>query len=81
MLRGDGIPSAPSLAMQELLRQATDITTLHPVGQPYSNPYLILDLSRAVFLKKVQLDSPQQSQWHQCLARSCVSLLLQSLDY
>jgi len=30
MLRGDGIPSAPSLVMQELLRQATDITTLHP---------------------------------------------------
>jgi hypothetical protein len=29
MLRGDGIPSVPSLVMQALLRQATDIITLH----------------------------------------------------
>lgn len=52
MLRGDGIPSAPSLVMQELLRQATAITTLHPVEQPFSNPYLILELLRAGSLKK-----------------------------
>lgn len=52
MLRGDGIPSAPSLVMQELLRQATDITILHPVEQPFLNPYLILELLRAGSLKK-----------------------------
>ncbi len=52
MLRGGAIPSAPSPVMQALLRQATAITTLHPVEQPFLNPYLILELLRAGSLKK-----------------------------
>ena len=52
MLRGDGIPSAPSLVMQELLRQETAMIILHTVEQPFSYPYLILELLRAGSLKK-----------------------------
>ena len=52
MLRGDGIPSAPSLIMQELLRKATPITALHPAEQPFLNLYLILEPLRAGYLKK-----------------------------
>jgi len=52
MLRGGGIPSAPSLVMRELLRKATPITALHRAEQPFLNPYLILELLRAGSLKK-----------------------------
>ena len=52
MLRGDGIPSAPSPVMQALLRKATPITALHPVEQPFLNLYLILELLRAGYLEK-----------------------------
>lgn len=52
MQRGDGIPSAPSLVMQELLRRATAITALHPAEQPSLNLYLILELLRTGYLKK-----------------------------